>query len=146
MASPNKSIATLLGTNPAKQIDHDSRPLRNQAAGTLVQSVTSLGNYLNLSPTPTGIYCLPYSSRIAAPQHRKAIHRCKASPMELNKDTVNPEAAPSLPSCDGCRTRKLKCSRQRPSCSNCRRLGKYATSFPARSWTYRVALLTFPFP
>ncbi|KXJ89301.1 hypothetical protein Micbo1qcDRAFT_196682 [Microdochium bolleyi] len=31
-----------------------------------------------------------------------------------------PEA--DLPSCTGCRKRKLKCSRQKPSCSNCERL------------------------
>ncbi|KAG5776112.1 hypothetical protein H9Q73_010217 [Fusarium xylarioides] len=33
----------------------------------------------------------------------------------------SPEA--ELPSCSGCRKRKLKCSRQRPACSNCERLG-----------------------
>lgn len=49
-------------------------------------------------------------------------------------DTQNPEdtsAAPNdgtseqggLPSCDGCRHRKLKCSRDTPSCSKCQSLG-----------------------
>ncbi|XEV04688.1 hypothetical protein FSHL1_009975 [Fusarium sambucinum] len=40
--------------------------------------------------------------------------------MELSHDN-SPEA--ELPSCSGCRKRKLKCSRQRPACSNCERLG-----------------------
>ncbi|KAF4452072.1 hypothetical protein F53441_5003 [Fusarium austroafricanum] len=31
--------------------------------------------------------------------------------------------AAELPSCSGCRKRKLKCSRQTPACSNCERLG-----------------------
>ncbi|KAF5521193.1 Sorbicillinoid biosynthetic cluster transcription factor sor4 [Colletotrichum aenigma] len=30
--------------------------------------------------------------------------------------------AVDLPSCEGCRRRKLKCTRQRPLCSNCERL------------------------
>ncbi|KAJ4264420.1 hypothetical protein NW762_005620 [Fusarium torreyae] len=34
----------------------------------------------------------------------------------------SPEA--ELPSCAGCRKRKLKCSRQKPACSNCERLGE----------------------
>ncbi|KAG5791511.1 hypothetical protein H9Q69_009452 [Fusarium xylarioides] len=40
--------------------------------------------------------------------------------MVLSHDD-SPEA--ELPSCSGCRKRKLKSSRQRPSCSNCERLG-----------------------
>ncbi|RBR18058.1 hypothetical protein FVER53590_04303 [Fusarium verticillioides] len=40
--------------------------------------------------------------------------------MDLSHDD-SPEA--ELPSCSGCRKRKLKCSRQRPACSNCERLG-----------------------
>ncbi|VTT79043.1 unnamed protein product [Fusarium fujikuroi] len=40
--------------------------------------------------------------------------------MEMSHDD-SPEA--ELPSCSGCRKRKLKCSRQRPACSNCERLG-----------------------
>ncbi|KAF5632072.1 hypothetical protein F52700_6591 [Fusarium sp. NRRL 52700] len=36
--------------------------------------------------------------------------------MDLSHDD-SPEA--ELPSCSGCRKRKLKCSRQRPACSNC---------------------------
>uniref|UniRef100_A0A0C4DJA2 Zn(2)-C6 fungal-type domain-containing protein n=1 Tax=Fusarium oxysporum (strain Fo5176) TaxID=660025 RepID=A0A0C4DJA2_FUSOF len=39
--------------------------------------------------------------------------------MDLSHDD-SPEA--ELPSCSGCRKRKLKCSRQRPACSNCERL------------------------
>ncbi|KAH7039568.1 uncharacterized protein B0I36DRAFT_235661 [Microdochium trichocladiopsis] len=36
---------------------------------------------------------------------------------------VDSEAAePELPSCTGCRRRKLRCSRQTPACSNCERL------------------------
>ncbi|KAI1010622.1 hypothetical protein LB503_004882 [Fusarium chuoi] len=40
--------------------------------------------------------------------------------MEMSHDN-SPEA--ELPSCSGCRKRKLKCSRHRPACSNCERLG-----------------------
>ncbi|KAF5569435.1 fungal specific transcription factor factor, partial [Fusarium pseudoanthophilum] len=40
--------------------------------------------------------------------------------MDLSHDD-SPEA--ELPSCSGCRKRKLRCSRQRPACSNCERLG-----------------------
>jgi hypothetical protein len=32
-------------------------------------------------------------------------------------------AADDLPACQSCRRRKLKCSRQTPSCSQCQRLG-----------------------
>lgn len=28
-----------------------------------------------------------------------------------------------IPSCQGCRKRKLKCSREQPACSHCKRLG-----------------------
>lgn len=29
-----------------------------------------------------------------------------------------------IPSCQGCRRRKLRCSREQPICSHCKRLGK----------------------
>ncbi|KAF6810161.1 fungal specific transcription factor [Colletotrichum musicola] len=34
-----------------------------------------------------------------------------------------PVSATDLPSCEGCRRRKLKCTRQKPLCSHCERLG-----------------------
>ncbi|RSM09904.1 hypothetical protein CEP52_003848 [Fusarium oligoseptatum] len=34
----------------------------------------------------------------------------------------DPSSEAELPSCSGCRKRKLKCSRQKPACSNCERL------------------------
>ncbi|KAM0420316.1 hypothetical protein ACHAPT_011858 [Fusarium lateritium] len=34
----------------------------------------------------------------------------------------DPSSEAELPSCGGCRKRKLKCSRQKPACSNCERL------------------------
>ncbi|KAH7114283.1 hypothetical protein B0J11DRAFT_584717 [Dendryphion nanum] len=39
----------------------------------------------------------------------------------MESDT-NEVADPSIPSCESCRKRKLKCSRQQPMCANCERL------------------------
>lgn len=47
--------------------------------------------------------------------------------MDSNEDTGSYGAEPpetTLPSCDSCRTRKLKCSRDKPLCSNCTRLSE----------------------
>jgi hypothetical protein len=38
-------------------------------------------------------------------------------------DDAVPGAEGDLPSCEGCRRRKLKCSRQLPLCSNCEKYG-----------------------
>jgi hypothetical protein len=37
--------------------------------------------------------------------------------------TTNQLSEPSVPSCESCRRRKLKCPRQQPSCATCDRLG-----------------------
>lgn len=44
--------------------------------------------------------------------------------MEASGSTGSNEGDAPLPSCHGCRTRKLKCSREKPSCSNCTRQGE----------------------
>lgn len=44
---------------------------------------------------------------------------------ELAPAPVDP-ATEHVPSCDGCRLRKLKCSRDKPACSKCRSLGERA--------------------
>jgi len=64
--------------------------------------------------------------------------------MDSANDPDGPSAvaAPSAPeiekpSCHGCRKRKLKCSRELPTCAHCRRLGEP---------TDRSRVQYFPFP
>lgn len=50
-----------------------------------------------------------------------------ANPATQNEDSG--DAAEPAISCNGCRKRKLKCSREAPACQNCRKIGMPSSTF-----------------
>lgn len=65
----------------------------------------------------------------------KMNHQLVQSPNAGNGSTA---ADTEVPSCQGCRRRKLRCSRDKPTCNHCQRLGELRTS------NHGICILTMP--
>jgi hypothetical protein len=105
----------------------DKRDPLHQCAPPAVNPLGSRSrsfNYLQLYRNVTEDWTVPKS-----PNHLRRGLLPGHIVMDSANDSDGPSAAADVaendkPSCQGCRKRKLKCSRELPTCAHCRRLGE----------------------